>query len=119
MTFDLDANGILTVTAQDQMTKARANITINAGVGHLTSEEIERMVASAERMKAEDEATLARIEAKNALEQAIYYAKELASQKASARIMAAAEASQAWLDESPEMEVKEYKKEQAKLEVAM
>jgi len=119
VTFDLDANGILTVTALDQTTKAKADITINAGVGHLSSEEIERMVASAERMKAEDEATLARIEAKNALEQAIYYAKELAAQKQSARIMAAAEAAQGWLDESADMEVKDYKRETAKLEVAM
>jgi len=77
VTFDLDANGILNVTAMDQTTRAKANITINAGVGHLSTDEIERMVANAEKMKAEDEATMARIEAKNALERTIYYAPRL------------------------------------------
>jgi molecular chaperone DnaK (HSP70) len=119
VTFDLDANGILNVTAMDQTTRARANITINAGVGHLSTEEIERMVASAEKMKAEDEATMARIEAKNALERTIYYARETAAQRDSASIREALEAAQAWLDESPEMEVKDYRRETVKLEKAM
>ncbi len=103
----------------DQTTRARANITINAGVGHLSTEEIERMVASAEKMKAEDEATMARIEAKNALERAIYNAKEVAAQRDSGSIREAFESAQAWLDESPEMEVKDYRRETAKLEKAM
>ena len=119
VTFDLDANGILNVTAMDQTTRARANITINAGVGHLSTEEIERMVASAEKMKAEDELTMARIEAKNALERTIYYARETAAQRDSASIREALEAAQAWLDESPEMEVKDYRRETVKLEKAM
>lgn len=119
MTFDLDANGILNVTAMDQTTRAKANITINAGVGHLSTEEIERMVASAEKMKAEDEATMARIEAKNALERTIYYAREAAAQRDSASIREALEAAQSWLDESPEMEVKDYRRETVKLEKAM
>ena len=77
------------------------------------------MVASAERMKAEDEQTLARIEAKNALEQTIYYAKEAAEQRNSQRLRQHAENAQAWLDDSPELEVRDYKRKSAELEMAM
>jgi len=119
VTFDLDSNGILNVTAQDQTTKAKANIQINAGAGHLSKEEIERMVANAERMKSEDEATLARIEAKNALEQTIYYAKEAAEQRNSQRLRQHAENAQAWLEDSPELEVRDYKRKAAELEMQM
>jgi heat shock protein 1/8 len=119
VTFDLDSNGILQVTAQDQTTKAKANITINAGAGHLSKEEIERMVASAERMKSEDDLALARIQAKNDLEQVIYYAKEAAEQRNSQRLRQYAEEAQTWLDDSPELEVRDYKRKAAELESHM
>jgi len=119
VTFDLDANGILNVTALDSATRAKANITINAGAGHLSTDEIERMVASAEKMKAEDEATMARIEAKNALERVIYFAREAAATRGSSRLKAAVEATQTWLDESADVEAKDYRKEMVKLEVAL
>jgi len=74
--FELDANGILHVTAQDQVTKSRAAVSIKNATGQRSSEEIEEMIAQAEKMAKEDTARLALIEAKNELEQTLYSAKD-------------------------------------------
>jgi len=68
VTFDIDANGILNVTAEDKTTGKKNNITITNDKGRLSKEEVERMVADAEKFKAEDEAQKSRIDAKNGLE---------------------------------------------------
>ena len=68
VTFDIDANGILNVTAEDKTTGKKNNITITNDKGRLSKEEVERMVADAEKYKAEDDAQKARIDAKNGLE---------------------------------------------------
>ncbi|KAJ8036727.1 Heat shock cognate 71 kDa protein [Holothuria leucospilota] len=68
VTFDIDANGILNVSAQDKSTGKENKITITNDKGRLSKEEIERMVADAEKYKGEDEAQRQRIAAKNALE---------------------------------------------------
>jgi heat shock protein 1/8 len=98
VTFDIDANGILTVSAFDVVTRARGNVTITNSVGHLSSDEIDRMVAEAERLKADDAARLQRIEARNELETLIYYAKEVAEARDSTRLRRTVEEIQAWLD---------------------
>merc|ERR1719214_493949 len=66
--FNLDANGILKVSAHDKGTGKSESITINNDKGRLTPEEIERMVAEAEKYAEEDKATRERIEARNGLE---------------------------------------------------
>src|SRR3990167_6156759 len=68
VTFDIDANGILNVTAEDKTTGKKNNITITNDKGRLSKEEVERMVADAEKFKAEDDAQKARVDAKNGLE---------------------------------------------------
>ena len=68
VTFDIDANGILNVTAEDKTTGKKNNITITNDKGRLSKEEVERMVSEAEKFKAEDEAQKSRIDAKNGLE---------------------------------------------------
>jgi heat shock protein 1/8 len=68
VTFDLDANGILTVSAEDTASGTRSNITITNDSGRSTKEQIEQMVRDAEKFKAEDEAHQARIRAKTALD---------------------------------------------------
>ena len=68
VTFDIDANGILNVSATDKSTGKENKITITNDKGRLSKEEIERMVNEAERYKNEDEEQKARITAKNALE---------------------------------------------------
>nr|QIX11771.1 heat shock protein 70 [Liposcelis entomophila]QSV39855.1 heat shock protein 70 cognate [Liposcelis entomophila] len=68
VTFDIDANGILNVTACEKSTGKENKITITNDKGRLSKEEIERMVNEAEKYKAEDEKQKATISAKNALE---------------------------------------------------
>jgi len=68
VTFDIDANGILNVTATDKSTGKENKITITNDKGRLSKEDIEKMVNDAEQFKAEDEKQRERIGAKNALE---------------------------------------------------
>ncbi|XP_060706459.1 heat shock 70 kDa protein 1B isoform X1 [Hemiscyllium ocellatum] len=68
VTFDIDANGILNVSAIDKSTGKSNKITISNDKGRLSKEEIERMVQEAEKYKNEDEAQRERIGAKNNLE---------------------------------------------------
>ena len=75
VTFSLDANGILSVTAQDKVTGAVANAEIKADRGRLTDEDIERMIADAERYREEDLALARKIHLRNALEEAVYNVK--------------------------------------------
>ncbi|KAG1766210.1 Hsp70 protein-domain-containing protein [Suillus occidentalis] len=72
VTFDIDTNGILNVSASDKTTGKSNHITITNDKGRLSAEEIERMVSKAEKYKAEDEAAAARIQAKNGLESYAY-----------------------------------------------
>ena len=66
--FEVDANGILKVTAVEKSTGKTANITISNAVGRLSSEDIEKMVNQAEEFKAADEAFAKRHEARQKLE---------------------------------------------------
>merc|ERR1739848_973289 len=68
VTFDIDANGILNVCAQDKAGGKSEKITITNDKGRLSSEDIEKMVADAEKFKAEDDQQKERISAKNGLE---------------------------------------------------
>ncbi len=71
VTFDIDANGILNVTAKDKATGKEQKITIQGSTG-LSEEEIEKMVKEAEAHKAEDEKKKQLIEAKNQAENVVY-----------------------------------------------
>merc|ERR1711944_228277 len=68
VTFDIDANGILNVSAQDKSTGKTNQITITNEKGRLSQAEIDRMVNEAEKYRAEDDANRQKIEAKNGLE---------------------------------------------------
>merc|ERR1712183_816794 len=72
VTFDVDANGILNVSAVDKSTGKENNITITNDKGRLSKEEIEKMVQDAEKYKAEDDKEKERVEAKNSLENLSY-----------------------------------------------
>nr|ODN79102.1 hsp72-like protein [Cryptococcus depauperatus CBS 7841] len=75
VSFDVDANGILNVNAADKSTGKSNKITITNDKGRLSKEEIEKMLADAEKYKAEDEAAAAVVQAKNALESYSYSLK--------------------------------------------
>ncbi|KAH9422439.1 Heat shock 70 kDa protein 1A [Dermatophagoides pteronyssinus] len=68
VTFDIDANGILNVSAVDKSTGKQNKITITNDKGRLSKDDIERMVQEAEKYREEDERQQARIQAKNSLE---------------------------------------------------
>ncbi|XP_059826955.1 heat shock 70 kDa protein 1-like [Hypanus sabinus] len=68
VTFDIDANGILNVSAVDKSTGKTNKITITNDKGRLSKEEIDRMVQEAEKYKNEDEMQRQKIAAKNSLE---------------------------------------------------
>jgi len=75
VTFDIDANGILNVSAVDSSTGKKNNITITNDKGRLSQEEIEKMVRDAEKFKDEDEKERGRIAAKNGCESYVFQAK--------------------------------------------
>jgi L1 cell adhesion molecule like protein len=68
VTFDIDANGILNVSAADKSTGKSSQITITNEKGRLSKDEIDRMVEEAETSKADDEAQKSKVDAKNSLE---------------------------------------------------
>nr|WJK72279.1 HSP70 [Paeonia lactiflora] len=72
--FDIDANGILNVSAEDKSTGNKNKITITNDMGRFSKEEIEKMVKEAEMYKSEDEKHRKRVLAKNALD---YYTYKL------------------------------------------
>lgn len=68
VTFDIDANGILNVSAEDTSTGKAQNITITNDKNRLSQQDIDRMVEEAEKYKVEDEVNKGKVEAKNGLE---------------------------------------------------
>ncbi|SMR42348.1 unnamed protein product [Zymoseptoria tritici ST99CH_1A5] len=79
VTFELDANGILRVSAGDKGTGKSESITITNDKGRLSAEDIERMVEEAEKYADEDKATRARIESRNSLENYAFSLKNQAN----------------------------------------
>jgi len=75
VTLDVSADGILTVTAEDKDTGKKNDITIKADKGHLSKEQIEKMISDAEKFKEEDQKAKDRIEAYNQLESYLYNVK--------------------------------------------
>ncbi|KAL4149298.1 hypothetical protein QTP88_003283 [Uroleucon formosanum] len=76
VTFDMDANGILNVSAKDNSSGRSKNIVIKNDKGRLSQAEIDRMLSEAERYKEEDERQKVKIAAKNQLESYVYGVKQ-------------------------------------------
>lgn len=75
VSFDLDANGILNVSAVEKGTGKTNKITITNDKGRLSKEDIENMVKTAEEFKSQDEEEKERVDSKNAFESYIYNAR--------------------------------------------
>ncbi|KAH9517207.1 Heat shock- 70 kDa protein 2 [Dermatophagoides farinae] len=75
--FDIDANGILHVSAQDKSTGKRNNITITNDKGRLSKQEIDKMIKDAERFKDDDEQQRERVISKNKLESYAYHLRNI------------------------------------------
>ncbi|TWH47467.1 molecular chaperone DnaK [Sporomusa sp. KB1] len=83
VTFDIDANGILTVSAKDKATTKEQSITIS-GSSNLDKTDIDRMVADAKHYAAEDKTRRQYIELKNELDSLAYQARNLVTEKGDA-----------------------------------
>lgn len=123
--FDIDANGILNVSAEDKTAGVKNKITITNDKGRLSKDEIEKMVKDAEKYKAEDEEVKKKVEAKNELENYAYNMRntikdeKIASKLAPAdkqRIEKAVEEALEWLEKNQLAEVDELKDKLEELE---
>ena len=77
VSFDIDANGILSVSAVEKGTGKKSNITIENDKGRLSKEDIERMVQDAEKYKEQDDAQRELVDAKNEYERILYQYRDL------------------------------------------
>ncbi|KAF9026568.1 70-kilodalton heat shock protein [Haplosporangium bisporale] len=125
VTFDLDANGILNVSAVEKSVGRTNKITITNDKGRLSKEDIERMVNEAEKYKTEDEAATARIQAKNALESYAFHVKNSINDDKVRDSLDAADKKKledacgeviSWLDHNQEAEKEEYEGKLKELE---
>ncbi len=123
--FDIDANGILNVSAEDKGSGQKNKITITNDKGRLSKEDIERMVQDAEKYKAEDEEHKKKIEAKNAVENYAYNMRNTMSDanvggkldpEDKKTIEDAVEAAITWLDGNQTAEVDEFEDKLKELE---
>ena len=115
VSFDVDANGILNVSACDKARNETASITITNDKGRLSAEEIERMVKEAEDFKEQDNQTKSRIEAKNSLEAAVFQVKNQPSsneisEEIKDQINKLCDDELAWLDANGDENEETYKK---------
>ena len=125
VTFDMDANGIMNVSAVEKGTGKSNKIVITNDKGRLSKEDIERMLSEAEKYKEEDEAEGLRVSAKNGLESYAYSLRNtLSDSKVEEKLDAAdkeklkAEIDKivAWLDENQQATREEYEEHQKELE---
>jgi heat shock protein 1/8 len=125
VTFDLDANGIMNVSAVEKGTGKSNKIVITNDKGRLSKEEIERMLNDAEKYKEEDEAEGKRVAAKNGLESYAYSLRNtLSDPKVEEKIEASdketltAEIDKVvqWLDDNQQATREEYEEHQKELE---
>lgn len=79
VSFDIDANGILNVSAEDKGTGKSHQITIKNESGRMTQEEIEKMISDAEKFKEEDLKNREKVDAKNELENYLFSVKSTIS----------------------------------------
>merc|ERR1712130_382146 len=128
VTFDVDANGILNVSAADKSTGKQNKITITNDKGRLSKEEIDRMVNDAEKYKNEDEEQKDRISAKNGLESYIFNMKSSLEQDQVKKTLGDSEVTDAkakldealaWLDKNQLGEKDEYLDKQKELEASL
>ena len=125
VTFDIDANGILNVSAADKAAGKLEKITINNDKGRLSSKDIEKMVADAEKFKAEDDQQKEKISAKNGLESYCFNMKSTVeddkfkdkiSESDRQTIFDKCQETIGWLDQNQTAEIDEYKHKQKEIE---
>ncbi len=126
VTFEVDANGILQVSAEDKATGKSEKITITAEKGRLSQDDIERMVREAEEFADEDKKVKDRIDSRNGLEGYCYNLKntledgekgiadKLSAEEKEA-IEKAVQETLDWVDENQEADAEEFKEKQKEI----
>nr|QBY35569.1 heat shock protein 70A [Dunaliella salina] len=123
--FDIDANGILNVSAEDKSTGTKNKITITNDKGRLTKDDIERMVQEAEKYKADDEALKKKVDAKNNFENYAYNMRNTIREEKVAQAIGGEDKEKIektlheameWLDANQQAEVEEYEHKLKELE---
>ena len=125
VTFDVNADGIMNVSAQDKSTGNVKKITIKNEKGRLSQADIDKMVADAEKFKAQDEEVRKKVEAKNALEGYCFGVRNSLSNEQFANSIPQADKDTikkeinntlAWIDTHQDAEVSEFEAKQKELE---
>jgi len=126
VTFEIDANGILSVSAEDRGTGKQEKITITADKGRLSQEEIERMIREAEEFAEEDKIMKETIDARNALEGFAFSMKntindkeklgDKISEEDKETIETAITQALEWLEENPDADKEQYEDKRKELE---
>lgn len=129
VSFDVDANGIMNITAVEKSSGKKNNISITNDKGRLSKEQIDEMIKRAEEFKEEDEKLRENIESKNGLESYLYNLKnsvlkepENAEEKSPAfeevktEALPIVEEGLQWLEENDKATTEEYKNKQKELE---
>ena len=125
VSFDVDANGILNVTASEKSTGKSNKITITNDKGRLSKEDIDRLVEEAEKNAAEDKVKMERVDAKNGLEGYLYNTrnsiredkvKETLGEDTVKEVEDWIQEGISWLDSHPDAEKGEYEEQQKKYE---
>jgi len=114
VTFYIDANGVLDVSAMDTTTRKSSHITITADQNRLSREEIARMVASAEKFRQEDQDAAAFMTARNSLESYAYTLRDSV-----AKLERTITETISWLGASQDAKKEEYLEKQKELEAVV
>merc|ERR1711935_326223 len=125
--FEVDANGILQVAAEDKGTGKAEKITITAEKGRLSEEDIERMVKEAEMFAEEDKKVKDRIDARNGLESFLYNLKNTLEDEEKGvadaitledkkELQDTIDETLDWMDENPEADKEDYDEKQKEVE---
>merc|ERR1739844_129488 len=127
VSFEVDANGILQVSAEDKGTGKAEKITITAEKGRLSEEDIERMVKEAEEFADEDKKVKERIDARNGLESYVYNLKnqldddekglaDKLSPEDKKELQDTIDETLDWMEENPEADKEDYDEKQKEVE---
>ena len=123
--FDVNADGILTVSAKEESTGKSQNITITNDKGRLSKEDIDRMVSEAERYAEEDKQQREKLEAKNSLENYLYGVRNSITEEAVKEKLEESDRTSVentvdeaikWLEDNESLEKEEYESKQREVE---
>jgi len=125
VTFDVDANGILNVSAAEKSTGKSQKITITNDKARLSKDDIERLVTEAEKYAADDKARMERVEARNGLESYLYNARNALKEDKVKDTLSSDDISSAetavqegldWLSANEDADLETFKEKQTRME---